>query len=181
VKTRGVLYLIACGSSSAIEMVEPGVLAAQTAGWDVCVITTPMGRQFLNMPRLAHLTGHPVRSEYKQWDFPDVLPRADAILVYPASFRTINNWAAGNSDTAAVGLLCEYLGLGMPIVAVPCLRTGSGLDTHPIFRENIRRLNEWGARVLYDPASFGLRNQVPIEVALREVDRLLNTEDLSGR
>ena len=170
---RGVLYLISCGSSSAIEMVEPAVTACQEAGWDVCVLTTPMGKQFLNMPRLASLTGYPVRSEYKQWDMPDVLPRADAILVYPASFRTINNWAAGNSDTAAVGILCEYLGLGLPIVAVPCLRTGSGLDAHPIFRENVRKLNEWGARVLYEPEKYPIRNQIPIEVALEDLDRLI--------
>lgn len=171
---RGVLYLISCGSSSAIEMVEPAVIACQEAAWDVCVITTPMGKQFLNMPRLAQLTGHPVRSEYKQQDMPDVLPRADAILVYPASFRTINNWAAGNSDTAAVGILCEYLGLGLPIVAVPALRTGSGLDTHPVFRENVGRLNEWGARVLYLPEQYPPRNQIPIAVALEELDRLID-------
>lgn len=170
---RGVLYLISCGSSSAIEMVEPAVVACQEAGWDVCVIATPMGKQFLNTPRLAQLTGHPVRSEYKQWDMPDVLPRADALLVYPGSFRTINNWAGGNSDTAAVGLLCEYLGLGLPIVAVPCLRRGSGLDTHPAFLESVCKLNTWGARVIYDPEKWGLRNQIPIEVVLEELDRLI--------
>jgi hypothetical protein len=167
-----VLYLISCGSSSALEMVEPAVVACQAAGWDVCVLTTPMGKQFLNMPRLHQLTGHPVRSEYKQWDMPDVLPRADAIIVYPASFRTINNWAAGNSDTAAVGILCEYLGLRMPIVAVPCLRTGSGLDTHPVFLESIRKLNAWGACVLYEPEKYPIRNQIPIEVALKELEQL---------
>jgi hypothetical protein len=170
------LYLISCGSSSAIEMVEPAVLACQAAGWDVAVLATPMGKQFLNMPRLAALTGHPVRSEYKQWDHPDVLPRADALLVYPASFRTINNWAAGNSDTAAVGILCEYLGLHLPIIAVPCLRTGSGLDTHPAFMESVRKLNDWGARVLYDPERYPPRNQIPIEVVLTELDHLMKRQ-----
>lgn len=170
---RGVLYLISCGSSSAIEMVEPAVIACQEVGWDVCVIATPMGKQFLNMPRLAQLTGHPVRSEYKQWDFPDVLPRADAILVYPASFRTINNWAAGNSDTAAVGILCEYLGLRLPIIAVPCLRTGSGLDTHPAFLESVEKLNRWGARVLYEPERFPIRNQIPIALVLETLHQLI--------
>jgi len=169
----GVLYLISCGSSSALEMVEPAVLACQAAGWDVCVFTTPMGKQFLNVPRLAQLTGHPVRSEYKQWDMPDVLPRADALIVYPASFRTINAWAAGNSDTAAVGILCEYLGLRMPIVAVPCLRTGSGLDTHPAFLESVKKLNAWGARVLYEPEKYPVRNQIPIEVVLAELEQLI--------
>jgi phosphopantothenoylcysteine synthetase/decarboxylase len=169
----GILYLIVCGSSSALELVEPAIPVCQEAGWDVCVIATPMGRQFLNIPTIAQLTSHPVRSEYKAPDFPDILPRADAIIVYPASFRTINNWAAGNSDTAAVGILCEYLGLGLPIVAVPCLRTGSGLDTHPAFLENIRKLNAWGAKVLYEPEKYPIRNHIPIEVVLAELDQLI--------
>ena len=129
--SQKVLYWIACGSSAATRVVEPGVQAAQQAGWDVCVITTPNGRNFLNLPRLAQLTEHPVRSEYKLPDTPDLLPRADALLVYPASFRTINTWVTGDSATLVVGLLCEYLGLGVPIVAIPY--TGEGLDRHPAF------------------------------------------------
>ncbi|MBE3560453.1 MAG: flavoprotein, partial [Ktedonobacteraceae bacterium] len=121
-RPRGVLYIIACGSSSAF-LTQNLVIQAQAAGWDVCVITTPSGRKFLNMPQLAQLSGHPVRSEYKQPDEPDLLPRADAIIVFPASFNTLNKWALGISDTLAVGLLSEYTGLKKPIVAVPCFKT----------------------------------------------------------
>ena len=159
-----VLYWIACGSSAATHVVEPGVQAAQQAGWDVCVITTPHGRNFLNLPSLARLTGHPVRSEYKMPDTPDLLPRADALLVYPASFRTINTWATGDSATLAVGLLCEYLGLGAPIVAVPY--TGNGLDRHPAFLHHIQQLREWGVHVIYDREMYPPLNNVPHEVAL---------------
>jgi phosphopantothenoylcysteine synthetase/decarboxylase len=170
---RGILYLIACGSSAATEIVEPGVRAAQEVGWEVCVITTPSGRNFLNMPRLAQLTGHPVRSEYKLPDTPDLLPRADALLVYPASFRTINTWAVGDSATLAVGLLCEYLGLKAPIVAVPCIGTGSGLDTHPAFLEHLAKLKAWGVRILYQPEKYPPRNAIPAPIVLEELDRLL--------
>jgi len=170
---RGILYLIACGSSAATEIVEPGVRAAQEVGWEVCVITTPSGRNFLNMPRLAQLTGHPVRSEYKLPDTPDLLPRADALLVYPASFRTINTWAVGDSATLAVGLLCEYLGRKAPIVAVPCIGTGSGLDTHPAFLEHLAKLKAWGVRILYQPDTYPPRNAIPAPVVLEELDRLL--------
>lgn len=170
---RGTLYLIACGSSAATQIVEPGVRAAQQAGWEVCVITTPSGRNFLNMPLLAQLTGHPVRSAYKLPDTPDLLPRADALLVYPASFRTINTWATGDSATLAVGLLCEYLGLGAPIVAVPCIRTGSGLDTHPAFVAHLAQLTAWGVRVLYQPERYPPNNAIPAAVVLEELDRLL--------
>src|SRR5579875_1217902 len=87
--TRGVLYVIACGCSSAF-LTEGLVRQAQAAGCDVCLIATPSGRKFLNLPQLATLAGHPVRSEYKQPDEPDLLPRADAIVVFPTSFNTVN-------------------------------------------------------------------------------------------
>src|SRR5436190_23949203 len=110
---KGVLYIISCASSSA-PRVEELVSLAQADGWDVCVITTPQGTKFIDIPSLARLTGHPVRSEYKHPEEPDVLPRADAIVVFPVTFNTLNKWALGISDTLAVGLLCEYMGLGMP-------------------------------------------------------------------
>lgn len=162
--SQKVLYWIACGSSAATRVVEPGVQAAQQAGWDVCVITTPNGRNFLNLPRLAQLTEHPVRSEYKLPDTPDLLPRADALLVYPASFRTINTWVTGDSATLVVGLLCEYLGLGVPIVAIPY--TGEGLDRHPAFLLHIQQLREWGVQIIYDREKYPPLNNVPCEVAL---------------
>jgi hypothetical protein len=56
---------------------------------------------------LARLTGHPVRSEYKHPDEPDVLPPPDAIVVAPATTNTTIKWAAGISDTLALGLLVE--------------------------------------------------------------------------
>lgn len=167
---RKVLYWIACGSSAATRVVEPGVQLAQQAGWDVCVITTPHGRNFLNLPRLAQLTGHPIRSEYKMPDTPDLLPRADALLVYPASFRTINTWATGDSATLAVGLLCEYLGLGIPIVAIPY--TGEGLDRHPAFLQHLQQLSAWGVRILYDRETYPPLNNVPCEIALEALHEL---------
>ncbi len=177
---RGILYLIACGSSAATDIVEPCVLTAQAAHWDVCVITTPNGKNFLNMPLLAQLTGHPVRSEYKLPDTPDLLPRAQAIIVYPATFRTINTWASGDSATLAVGLLCEYLGLGAPIVAVPCISTGSGLDRHPAFLENLKKLKAWGVRILYQPEQYPPRNAIPANVVLEELHNLISEQQENG-
>jgi phosphopantothenoylcysteine synthetase/decarboxylase len=169
----GILYVIACGSPSASRTQEL-VELAQAQSWDVCVITTPHGRKFLNVPQLAQLTGHPVRSEYKQPDEPDLLPRADAIVVYPATFNTINKWAFGMSDTLAVGLLCEYTGLKMPIIAVPCFRTGGGLDMHPAFSRSIRLLRRYGVRVIYEPETYPPRNQVPPDIILEALQELMH-------
>ncbi len=126
------------------------------------------------MPQLAQLTGHPVRSEYKQPDEPDLLPPADAIIVFPASFNTINKWALGISDTLAVGLLSEYTGRKMPIVAIPCFKTGGGLDTNPAFLRSVRMLRRYGVHVIYEPELYPPKNQVPANVVLDELHRLIS-------
>src|SRR5689334_19360261 len=148
--SKGVLYNIVCASSSA-PLAEYFVEEAQEQGWLVCVITTPEGTKFIDSSRFAALTGYPVRSEYKRPEEPDALPRADAIVVFPATFNTLNKWALGISDTLATGILSEYTGLRMPVVAVPCFRTGGGLDTNPAFRRSLRLLQRYGIRVLYRP------------------------------
>lgn len=167
-----VLYWIACGSSSATQVVESGVQAAQQAGWSICSILTPSARKFIDADRLAHLTGYPVRSEYKHPDEPDVLPRADAIVVFPATFNTINKWAMGISDTLVVGLLSEYTGLKMPVIAVPCFKTGGGLDTNPAFLRSVRLLRRAGVSVVYEPTLYPPKNWVPPEIILDILDRL---------
>ena len=171
-RSKGVLYNIVCASSSA-PLAENFVKEAQEQGWLVCVITTPEGTKFFDLPRLAELTGYPVRSEYKRPEEPDILPRADAIVVFPATFNTINKWALGISDTLATGILCEYTGLKMPIVAVPCFRTGGGLDMHPAFQRSVRMLRRYGVCVLYRPELYPPKNRIPPEVILGELDELI--------
>lgn len=171
-KFKGTLYIISCASRPA-EQVPKLVLQAQAAEWNVCVITTPQGTKFLDIPLLERLTEYPVRSEYKRPEEPDVLPRADAIVVFPATVNTVNKWALGISDTLAVGLLCEYMGLGMPIVAIPCVLTNSGLDAHPAFNRSLSFLRENGVHVIYQPETYPPKNEVPPDVILDELDKEL--------
>lgn len=164
-KLRGVLYAITCASSSA-PLVYKFVQEAQAACWEVCSILTPQARNFVDVALLEQLTGHPVRSEYKHPDEPDILPRANALVVFPATFNTLNKWALGISDTLAVGLLSEYTGLKAPIVAVPCFKTGGGLDTNPAFLRSVRMLRKYGVHVIYEPQTYPPKNQVPPHVIL---------------
>jgi phosphopantothenoylcysteine synthetase/decarboxylase len=145
---------------------------AQAAGWDVCVIVTPHATKFVDGPLLVQLTGHPVRSEYKHPEEPDVLPRAYALVAFPVTFNSLNKWVLGISDTLALGLLCEYTGLNMPILAIPGVATESGLDTHPAFPRSIAQLREYGVHVIYEPEKYPLRNEVPCEVILDELHRI---------
>jgi hypothetical protein len=169
---KGILYLIVCASSSS-PLAPDFVVQAQARGWDVCVIVTPQGTKFVDMPLLEQLTGHPVRSEYKHPEEPDVLPRADAIVVFPATFNTLNKWALGITDTLALGLLCEYTGLGMPIVVVPGVTTGSGLDSHPAFFKSMQFLRECGVCVLHEPEKYPPKNEVSWDVILDALHDLL--------
>src|SRR4029453_7290433 len=55
---RGVLYVIVCGAPPARDPYRL-VQLAQAEGWDVCVITTPSGRSFIDPAALEAATGHP--------------------------------------------------------------------------------------------------------------------------
>ncbi|MGS2615996.1 flavoprotein [Micromonospora sp. LZ34] len=150
---REVLYVIACGSPLA-RHVGRLVELAQQDGWDVCVITTPDGAKFVDRAALARQTGHPVRTRYKNPGDPDVLPPADAMIVCPATVNTVNKWAAGITDTLALGLLVEAQGQGVPLVAVPF--TNAAMARHPAFRSGMARLAEWGVTVLFGDHVFPL-------------------------
>jgi flavoprotein len=145
---RPALYVVVCGSPAAHRV---GLLVelAQLDGWQVCVIATPDGRKFIDVPALATLTGHPVRTAYKQPGDPDVLPAADAIIVAPATVNTVNKWAAGIADTLALGLVVEAIGNGTPVVVMPF--TNQAMAAHPAFAESLRRLASWGVIVLWGP------------------------------
>jgi phosphopantothenoylcysteine synthetase/decarboxylase len=123
------------------------VALAQADGWDVCVVTTPDGRKFVDGPALARQTGHPVRTTYKNPGDPDVLPPPDAFVVGPATVNTVNKWAAGITDTLALGLLVEGQGRGLPIVAMPF--TNAAMAGHPAFQESLARLRAWDVTVLF--------------------------------
>lgn len=74
------------------------------------------------------LTSRTVRVEYRMSGESAPFPEPDAIVVAPVTFNTLNKWALGIAGTLAVGILCEYLGQGAPIVAVPCLNAPPGLS-----------------------------------------------------
>jgi hypothetical protein len=70
---------------------------------------------------------------------------------------------AGISDTLALGLLCEGLGLGLPIIAAPFPNVA--LARHPAFVESVERLRRWGVRMLWKKDKYPLlqpRTELPI-------------------
>jgi hypothetical protein len=148
-----VLYIIVCGSRPAADL-EDYVAQLRADGWDTCVIATPSARKFMHADRLADVSGHVVRYDYKQPDEPDALAPPDVVIVAPATFNTINKWAAGISDTLALGLLNEGVGLGLPIIAVPF--PNIALARHPAFRDSVATLRSWGVKLIFDPEEHPL-------------------------
>jgi phosphopantothenoylcysteine synthetase/decarboxylase len=128
---------------------DVGILVnlAQQDGWEVCVITTPDGRKFIDVVALQEQTGHLVRTYYKSPGDPDVLPSADAMIVAPATVNTVNKWAAGITDTLVLGLLVEGYGYGVPTAVVPY--TNKVMALHPALHESLGKLRDWGVHVLY--------------------------------
>jgi len=143
--TNRVLYLIVCAAPPARSIGDLiGLL--QEKDWTVCPITTPHATEWMDIPAVAVQTGFPVRDKYRQPDDQESLPRADAIVVVPATFNTVNKWVAGISDNFALGLLCEAIGLQLPIVVAPYAK--SSLAAHPAYARSLRTLDEWGVIVL---------------------------------
>jgi hypothetical protein len=154
-----VVYVIACGAPPTRDVVKL-VDIAHNDGWDVCVITSPAGRAFLDADAMSAKTGHIVRSEYKQPGTPDILPSADAVIVAPATCNTMAKWAAGISDTLPLGILVESLGKHLPTVCMPF--SNRAQLSFPAIQTAMKNLAAWGVTILgadvyppHDPGTGG--------------------------
>ncbi|WP_405912880.1 flavoprotein [Streptomyces sp. NBC_00963] len=150
---RPFLYVVVCASGIA-GGVGRLITAAQERGWDVGVVATPQGLGFIDADAVVAQTGYPIRSAWRAPGDPRPLPPADAVAVAPATFNTINKWAAGISDTLALGILCEAYGAGIPTVVLPCLNAAQA--AHPAYRRSVDALRDMGVLFsAYDPGPPG--------------------------
>ena len=143
-----VLYLVTSGAP-APEGLAALVTHIQKSGWRVVVFSTPIGTRFADLDELERLTGHPVRWEYRMPGTGERTPPADAVLACPLTFNSMNKFAHGHADNFAVGLLCEMVGYGVPVVVVPHCKPQ--LASHPAFAASIETLRGMGVQVLFDP------------------------------
>jgi phosphopantothenoylcysteine decarboxylase len=88
------------------------------------------------------------------------------VLVAPATFNTVNQWAAGINDTLPLGLLNELLGLEVPIVVATYCK--AALTAHPAYRPNIRRLKQAGATILEGEHSITVSHHAFSWTAIRD-------------
>jgi phosphopantothenoylcysteine synthetase/decarboxylase len=139
--------IVVCAAPPAAR-VEELVALGHRRGWELAVVASRDALPFMDVEGLERATGHPVRSRWRLPDEPSSVPDADAVVVAPATFNTLNKWVAGIADTVASATVSEYLGRSVPMVVAPCVNPD--LSRHPTFRRNLQVLAEWGVTVLFD-------------------------------
>ncbi|MEU7721986.1 flavoprotein [Streptomyces tibetensis] len=138
------LYVVVCAAGIAADVGEL-IAAAQERDWEVGVIASPVAMNgFFDTAAVEARTGRPIRSAWRTPGEPRPFPAPDAVVVAPATFNTVNKWAAGIADTLALGTLCEAVGLGVPIAVLPCV--ADALAAHPAYGDSLERLRGMGVR-----------------------------------
>ena len=140
-----VLYWIISAAPPALDW-QTALPALQNDGWDPYVIVTETAARWLDPNDIAAATGHAVRSRPRLPDETDDSPLADAVLLAPATFNTLNKWASGINDTLALGLLNELMGARVPIVVAPYFK--AALASHPAYQANLELLRGAGVTIL---------------------------------
>lgn len=154
------LLLGVSGGIAAYKALELARLAIK-AGHAVRVIQTEAAARFAGPASFAGITGAPVLMS--EWEpdplrgaFPgdpapshaplshlELVDRADALLIAPASANTIAKLAGGHADNllTAAALACRR-----PLIVAPAMN--GAMYEHPATQANLARLRERGARVL---------------------------------
>jgi phosphopantothenoylcysteine synthetase/decarboxylase len=143
------LQIVVCAAGVAADVAKL-ITAAHARNWDVGVVATPQGLGFFDVEAVEAQTGLPIRSAWRTPDQPRPTRPADAIAVAPATFNTVNKWAAGISDNLALGILCEAPAMGVPVAVLPYLNSAQA--DHPAYRQSLERLREMGVLIgSYEP------------------------------
>lgn len=134
------LTLVACGAPLAARTSD--LRDALAGRWSVSVVVTEAA--------LGWTVGSSVPHR----------PRPDRVVVCPLTFNTANKMVAGVMDTPASGILCDALGSGMPVIAVPMVN--DRLWAHPAWPHTLRTLEGAGV-TLIDPRTGRIGAVRPVE------------------
>lgn len=144
------VYLIVCGAGPAARAHE---FTEHTAarGWECHVIATDMGARFIDRERLETATGHRVITTHREPGTPRRdRPPADAVVIAPATANTICKLAAGITDTYALDVASECIGLSVPTVIAPFANTA--LTGRAPYQRAVQALAAEGVTILDVPS-----------------------------
>lgn len=147
--TDGHLQIVVCGAGPATDVAQL-VSAAQKQHWTAAVTATPSATDFIDVPAIEKLTGTPVRSSYRSSSGTRrSLPPANALVIAPATYNSINKIALGLADNYAMTSVAELIGRQVPTVIVPFVN--AALAARLPFRRAVASLRDEGARILVGP------------------------------
>ena len=141
------LTLVVCAAPLAERAGEFAATIGRV-GWQVLVVATPAAAAWVDEEDVRGATGRALAVDFRRSNEPKRGPRPTVVVICPLTFNTLNKFAAGISDTYALGVLNEALAAGTPIVAVPFV--SDRLWRHPAVRPNIDRLAAAGV-MFVDP------------------------------
>ncbi|GAA0980721.1 flavoprotein [Nocardiopsis tropica] len=150
VSEQKTLYVVVCAAGPASEV---GTLVglAQDRGWTVQIMATPAAVSFIDVEALGKQTGRPVRSQHRAPGDPRS-PKADAIVIAPATFNTINKLANGIADNYVLDVVNEAVGMGIPTIILPFVN--SAYANRISFNTSVEKLRIEGIDVLIGPGKF---------------------------
>jgi len=137
--------LIVCGAPLP-QRTPDLVRALLDDDWTVSVVATPSALAWIDSPAITRLTGAPPRSEFRDPQQPKRGGPPDAAVVCPATFNTVNKTAVGAADSYALAQVCEALGEGVPVVAVPMVN--NKLWGHPAWSRSLAVLESAGVDLM---------------------------------
>lgn len=151
------LFLIVSAGRPAL-LTPDRIRAMQAEGHRVRVIATPQAAQWLDAAEVEDLTGYRLESAMLTPENSTLSPVGNRVLASPVTLNTLTKWADGHSDNLAIGLLCEALGAGIPIIAE--LSLSPQFLKHPAVPQALDRLRSAGVVFRSHPAAT-----VPIDWA----------------
>ncbi len=147
--TGGHLQIVVCAAGPAADVTQL-ISAAQKHSWTIAVTATPNSIDFIDVPAIEELTGAAVRSSYRVSSGDRrSLPAADALVIAPATYNSINKIALGLADNYAMTSVAELIGRQVPTVIVPFVN--AALAARSPFRRAVASLRDEGVRVLLGP------------------------------
>ena len=154
----GDLRVVVSGGRTATDVCRL-IGAATGRGWTVDVTATRSALEFIDPAEVARACGKPVRTTYKfAADGTRISPRADAMIIAPATFNTINKLALGIADNYVLSSIADVIGRGVPTVVVPAVN--EALANRRPFRHALDELRAEGVRVLFGPEDDWLPGRV---------------------
>jgi phosphopantothenoylcysteine decarboxylase/phosphopantothenate--cysteine ligase len=125
------------------------ISALKQNGAEVQVVVTPDTFQFVGEATLEGLTGRPVLSKIfnsgKMMDHIALTRWADLAVLAPATANTLNRLATGMADDLIGALFLAYPKT-KPYLIAPAMNTQ--MFQHPTVQNSIKKLTDWGVRVL---------------------------------